>query len=77
MKKQRTLFPFDEDMARIWADILPIDMVFENPDGHRVMLQPDSKQIIATAIKRDLALIEREQPYHEKMNLKKLNFSGY
>lgn len=55
---------FDEEIASVWARLRFIDLPYVTAANHTVQVPDPSRMVIATAIVRKLALIERSQPYH-------------
>jgi predicted nucleic acid-binding protein len=63
--------PFEENIARIWADIEATpDLIGRSVSGREDELSSPARMIVATCLVRGATLVEAPQPYHSKVKLK-------
>ncbi|MFB9980177.1 type II toxin-antitoxin system VapC family toxin [Mesorhizobium kowhaii] len=65
-RRTQRVEPFDETAAFMWAKIQGHDLVFDD-EGESISLSDIQRMVVATAIDRNLILIERRQPYHARL----------
>jgi hypothetical protein len=58
------VLPVDAAIAECWATLLPMSLPVIEPDGSSAELDDDNRLVVATAIVRNLTLLEAPQPYH-------------
>jgi len=64
VKSSQGVIPFDEDAARIWADLQARTLEYKKPDGSITELSPASRMVVASALQRGATFVESSQPYH-------------
>ncbi len=63
------LLGVDAETAEVWARLRELELEYLDPrSGTRGKLAQDDRLIVATALARDLVLVERHQPYHVKLS---------
>jgi predicted nucleic acid-binding protein len=62
-KRVQRIEPFDTGASKVWATLLNHTLDYM-VDGRIVPLGDPSKMVVATALDRNLILVERSQPYH-------------
>ncbi|MBV1686402.1 hypothetical protein KRR38_01620 [Novosphingobium sp. G106] len=62
--------PFDENAARIWADLEATpNLMGRSPSGREAELSSAARMIVATCLARGGTLVEATQPYHTEVKL--------
>jgi hypothetical protein len=64
VRSSQGVIPFDEDAARIWADLQARTLEYKMSDGSTTELSPASRMVVATALKQGATFVESSQPYH-------------
>lgn len=59
------LLAVNKDTILMWSKIRHLDLKYFDADGAQKSLPPDYSLILATAIERNLTLIEKPQEYHK------------
>ena len=64
VRSTQGVIPFDEDAARIWADLEARSLEYRMPDDSVTELSLASRMVVATALLHEATLVESPQPYH-------------
>jgi hypothetical protein len=75
VRDQGHLLVVDDRIGRTWAQLLVMDLKVTQPDGGSADLDDDNRIVVATAIQRNLTLVESPQPY--QATLPKLAVQAY
>jgi len=62
-----TVYPFDQEAAELFGKILNRTLPYWH-EGTEIPLPNLLRMIVATALARNLTLVEHEQPYHELLS---------
>ncbi|WP_187830037.1 PIN domain-containing protein [Siccirubricoccus phaeus] len=75
VRDQGHLLAVDDRIGRTWAHLLSMDLKMTQPSGETVDLDDDNRIVVATALQRNLTLVEPAQPY--QATLPKLAVHAY
>ena len=64
VKSNQGVIPFDEEAARIWADLQARTLQYKKLDGTTTELSSASRMVVATALQQGATFVESSQPYH-------------
>ena len=64
VRSNQGVIPFDEDAAKIWADLQSRTLEYKMPDGSTTELSSASRMVVATALNHRATFVESSQPYH-------------
>ena len=64
VRSNQGVIPFNENAARIWADLQAMTLEYKKSDGTTTELSSASRMVVATALEQGATFVEGSQPYH-------------